>query len=180
MCNAQTALTLQAASGAYKTVGSYFAAGAEKSAYKAQAGLAGTNAKLAEINAQLSIREGQFREQQSRLKTAQVKGSQRAAMAANGIDIGGSTTALALLTSTDVMGEVEANSIAANAAREAWGYRTQAVNAQNEAIMRRATAKSINPWMSGATTLLTDATSVGSNIMQYKKEGYLSQDAFSW
>jgi hypothetical protein len=39
-----------------------------------------------------------------------------------------------VLTSTDVMGQIDKNTIAANAVRSAWGYRTQATSFQNEAL----------------------------------------------
>ena len=47
----------------------------------------------------------------------------------------------------------------ANAVRSAWGYRTQAVNFENEALTKRATAGAINPFGSAAGSLLGSAAS---------------------
>ena len=90
-------------------------------------------------------------------------------MAANGVALD-SGTPNAVLTSTDVMGEIDANTIEQNALAQAWGYRTQAG-------MDRARANAINPGMSAATTLLGSATQVASTWygMKYgmKKAGAL-------
>jgi hypothetical protein len=58
-------------------------------------------------------------------------------MAARGIDLR-SDTALNILTTTDVMGEIDAQTIEANAVRAAWGYRTEGVNYQIDAAMATA------------------------------------------
>lgn len=170
MCNPTISLGLQAAQTAYSTVGSFYAAKAEKSAYQTKATINDINAGYAELNAQLAIRAGQREEQRTRLNTAQLKGRQRAAMGANGIALD-SEAALNILTTTDVMGEVDANTISANAARQAWGYRQQAAENTAAGVMNRASAKGIRPFMSGATTLLTGATKVASNYMDYKRAG---------
>lgn len=58
-------------------------------------------------------------------ETRRVIGSQRATMAAGGIDIGFGTAA-DLQAATAAMGELDAATIKNNAAREAWGYRATA------------------------------------------------------
>ena len=95
-------------------------------------------------------------------------------MAANGIDLG-SETAVNILTSTDVMGEIDANTVAANAARSAWGYRTEGVNFRNDALLKRSSAGSINPMMRTGTTLLTGATDVAKSYYMLDKVGAFSR-----
>jgi hypothetical protein len=95
------------------------------------------NARLAETAAQTTLLTGQRQEQGQRLKTAQLKSTQRNRMAARGIDLR-SDTALNILTTTDVMGEIDAQTIEANAVRAAWGYRTEGVNYQIDAAMATA------------------------------------------
>lgn len=163
-------LGLQTAGAVYSSVGAYYAAQEKQAALKAQAGLDEINARISERSAQQELRAGQLNEQRSRLGTAALKGSQRAALAANGVDLG-SDSAIALLTTTDVMGEIDANQIATGALRSAWGYRTQGVSQQNSALMARAQASSISPLSSGATTLLTGATSVASSYYTMQKAG---------
>jgi hypothetical protein len=110
---------------------------AQKLELDLKATISGINARLAETAAQTTLLTGQRQEQGQRLKTAQLKSTQRNQMAARGIDLG-SDTATNILTTTDVMGEIDANTIEANAVRAAWGYRTEGVNYQIDAAMASA------------------------------------------
>lgn len=167
---AATSLALMAAGAASNVVGSYQSAKGQQSALRFQADIADQNARIAELGAQSELQRGQREEQATRLKTAQLKSTQRVAMAANGIDLGeGSATDI--LTSTDVMGEVDANTIAANAVRSAWGYRTQGMNAKNEALMKRATASGISPGMAATSSLLGSAGQVAGAWYSLNKAG---------
>jgi hypothetical protein len=167
---AATSLALMAASAASNTVGSYYTAKGQQATLRYQAGIADTNARLSELGAQTELARGQREEQSSRLKTAHLKSAQRVALAANGVDLG-QGSALDALTSTDYMGEVDANTIAANAVRSAWGYLTQGMNYKNEALTKRATAGAINPGMSAATTLLGQAGQVAASWYALDKAG---------
>lgn len=133
-----------------------------------QADLSQINARLSESTAQSTLLAGQQQEQNARLKTAGLKSNQRASMAANGIDLG-SDTALNVLTTTDVMGEIDANTIQANAVRAAWGYRTQGVNAENTARMARANAEGISSTSAAASSLLGSAGTVASSYYMRNK-----------
>lgn len=163
-------LATQAAGAASSTVGSYYSARTSKTNLELQSSLADTNAKIAELGAQSALMQGEREEQKSRLQTAQLKSTQRTAMAANGIDLGEGSAAQ-VLTSTDMMGEIDASTIKANAARSAWGYRTQAVNEKNQATMSRAAASAISPGGSAFSSLLGGAGGVASSWYQFKKEG---------
>jgi len=156
MCSPTAALSLQGAGAINSTVGSYYAAGAQRSALELQA-------DLAEVSAKSTMLAGEREQQRSRLNTAQVKGAQRAAMAANGVDLS-SGTANRVLTSTDLVGEVDAQTIAANALRTAWGYRTQGAQS-------RATAGAISPGMSALTTLMGGASQVAGSWYTMNKAG---------
>jgi hypothetical protein len=163
-------LATQAAGAASSTVGSYYSARTSKTNLELQSSLADTNAKIAELGAQSALMQGEREEQKSRLQTAQLKSTQRTAMAANGIDLGEGSAAQ-VLTSTDLMGEIDASTIKANAARSAWGYRTQAVNEQNQATMSRAAASAISPGGYAFGSLLGSAGDVAKSWYQFKKEG---------
>lgn len=89
------------------------------------------NAKISEMGAQSALAQGQQQIASLTLKAGQIKSTQRAAMAANGIDLGEGNAA-EVLASTDIMKEIDKNQIEANAIRTAWGYRTQGVAAQIE------------------------------------------------
>ncbi len=172
MCTAELAskagLGASAAGAAYSTVGSYYAASTERIGLKAQAALADTNARIAEMNAQSEILTGQKNYAANRLKMAAFKSEQKVAFAANGVTLD-SPSATDVLTTTDYINEVDSNQIMSNAVREAWGYRTQAVDYQNKALLSRSAAKSISPWFSAGSTLLTGAKSVYGDYKDYMK-----------
>lgn len=172
---ANVALGAQGFSAAAGAVGSYYSAQSNKASLELQSDLAEINARTAESAAQSALFQGQRREQASRLQTANLKGAQRTAMAANGIDLGEGTAAR-VLTSTDVLGEIDANTIAADAVRTAWGYRTQGTNYRNEAAGKRAAGSTLNPLLSGATSLLSGAGSVASTWYQLNKVGAFGRD----
>lgn len=177
-------LTMQGAGAVGQAYGAYSSAAGSKAAMQSQANIADTQAQISDMNAagaeftaQQSLLAGQRREQNVLLKGAQLKSTQRAGMAANGIDLG-SASAVNVLTSTDVMAREDANAVALDALRSAWGYRTQATNYTNEGIGLRArasgmrsTADAITPWMSGVGSLLTSTGKVASNWYMANKLG---------
>ena len=71
--------------------------------------------------------------------------------------------------STDIMKEIDRNTVEANAVRSAWGYRTQAVNSQNDALIKRATADTISPFGSATTSLMGSAGNVATSWYQLNK-----------
>ncbi len=86
------------------------------------------NARLAEQQAEDALARGREAEGLQRLKTRVTIGSQRARMAASGVDISAEGSAIDLVADTARLGELDALTIRNNAAREAWGYRTQATD----------------------------------------------------
>ncbi len=112
------------------------------------------NAKFAEAQAVNATRAGLIEEDRRRDETRAMLGRQRAALAANNVDMS-TGTPLELLGDTAAIGEQDALTIRANAAREAWGYRAQGVNYKNEGAMAKAAAKNQN-----RATILTAAGSI--------------------
>lgn len=86
------------------------------------------NAQIAELGAQSALLQGQQQVASLTLKAGQLKATQRAAMAKNGIDLG-EGNAVDVLASTEIMKDIDKEQITANAIRNAWGYRTQGVAA---------------------------------------------------
>lgn len=150
--------------------GAYYQSKAQKTQLRLQADISRINARVAENAAQSTLLSGQRQEQSTRLRTAQLKSTQRAKMAGRGIDLG-SDTALNILTGTDVMGEIDANTVAANAVRAAWGYRTEGTNSQIAASMASANAAGISPMASATSSLLGSAGSVASTYYSLNKAG---------
>lgn len=165
MCSSGIAMGLQGAGVASSALGAYFGAQSNKLTLEGQADIADINARALESTAQSTLLTGQREEQKSRIATANLKGKQRAALAANGVDLGVGS-AENVLTTTDLMGEVDANTIAANAVMSAWGYRTQAVNETNKARSARTASSAISPESAAFTSLIGGASQVAPSWYQ--------------
>lgn len=167
MCNPAM---LQAGGAAFSLMGAMNQAEAQKQQYAYQAQVAANNAAIAKQQASLAIQNGQTQEQTQQLKTSAVHGAQRAAMAANGIDLGeGSATDM--LATTEFLGKRDQLTIRDNAMRQAWGYQVQAQNYTDAGQAMTATGDAINPLMAGATSLLGSATSFAPSWFKAKETG---------
>lgn len=158
---------LSAANGAF---GSYFGARTKRNNLRHHAVMDRINAQVTDLQARDALIQGQRREQSSRLKTAALKSSQRVALAANGVDLGEGSAAN-ILTGTDYLGEMDANAIAADAIKTAWGYKTESTNLRNRAAMNDANASGISPGAAAGTSLLGSATSVAGHYYAKNKGG---------
>ncbi len=168
----------QVAGAGLSAVGAYNASAGAQAAYNAQAQVAENNAIIAGWQAADAIARGGKSATAVRLKTSQIKGDQRAAMAANGVDLGVGSAA-EILADTDYFGAIDANQVIDNAAREAWGYRTTASNFTGDAAMLRSRAAAESPMMAGATSLLGSATKIAGGWYGASKSGG-STPANSW
>lgn len=86
-----------------------------------------TNSHLAELQAEDAIKRGDKEAGQIKAKARQMIGTQRAALAAQGIDVN-SGSARDIQEDTAAMSELDALTIKNNAFREAWGYKVQALD----------------------------------------------------
>ncbi len=102
-------------------------AGAQQSKAAGEASVAANeaNAGFATRNANEALKTGAFESDRQRLQTAAAIGTQRAGFAANGVDVN-SGSAANVQDDTAALGELDALTISNNAAKEAWGYQTQA------------------------------------------------------
>ena len=128
------------------------------------------NARIAELGARSAFERGQKEVASLTMQAGQLKARQRASMAANGIDLGEGNAA-EIQASTDLMREIDKQTIEANAVRSAWGYRTEAANLQSSAMMKEGSAAGISPFAAGASSLLTSAGQVASSWYQFNKTG---------
>lgn len=158
----------QAAGVGMSAVGSYNQASAQRGALNYEAGVNANNAKIADWQAGLAEQNGAVQEENQRLKTAAMFGTQRAALGANGVDLG-SGSANEVLATTGLMGERDALTIRDNAARQAWAYRNQATGYLSEAATARSAADAINPTLSAGGSLLTGVGTVASSWYKYNR-----------
>lgn len=163
---ATVALGTAAAGGMSSAVGAYNQSKASKAAYEYQAGVSRNNAMIAEWQAQDALQRGARSVQQQQLKTAQLKGSQRARLAASGVALD-EGSALHILDDTDYMGQVDVNTIENNTAREAWGFRNQAAGYTSDSSMLSARSAAENPGGAAFGSLLGSAGQVASQWYAY-------------
>lgn len=155
------------------------------------------NSTIAELGAQSALSAGQDQVAAQTMKAGQVKGTQRATMAANGVDINQGSAA-EVQDTTDIIKDIDSRTIQGNAMRAAWGYRAQGLEAQMQAsnqafnakaqatmqarnlrigatsseisaTFKDASASLVNPVMSTATSLLTSAPLVADSWFKYSE-----------
>lgn len=141
--------------------GSYQQAQSQKDSMKYNAAVADANAKTAEFAAQDAKDRAEQRAIMVGRKVADVRGRQRAALAANGMDLD-TGNAQGIQDSTNYYGLEDQRTERDNGEREAYSLRTQSSNFSNEATMNRAKADNISPFGAAATSFLGSATSIAS------------------
>ncbi len=152
---------LSAFGGGMSATAAYTSAKNQQAALQAQAQTEMNNATLAGFQSDDAIARGETAAGVTMMKGAQVKGTQRAGLAANGVDLSGGS-AQNVLTSTDYVTAVDASTLRTNAAREAWGYQMQVRNDVNRATADRNASDQISPWLSAGTSLLGSAATVAN------------------
>lgn len=166
-----TNLALGVAGGAFSLIGALTKANNTVTADNAQADQLLANAKNAEQAAASAVTTGMAQAGNVETKGAQTVASQRAAMAANGIDVSAAGTAQNVQESTKYITDQNVQTITANAARAAMGYTQQEQSDIANSAAYRAAGASVSPLMSGASSLLTSATGVASNWYRNQRAG---------
>lgn len=127
--------------GALSTFGQTYSAsqaqGAEADYRRSQLEL---NRQMADIQAKDAIARGDREAEALRARTKKLIGSQRAALAAQGIEVG-SGSALDVQADTAALGAVDELTIRNNAWREAFGYRTQALGFGSQGALAALAAR---------------------------------------
>jgi hypothetical protein len=96
--------------------------------------IANYNADVARIQAQDALDRGTDQEQRFRVGVRRMIGAQRVGYASQGVDVNRGS-AVDIQADAQRLGELDALEIRSNAAREAWGYKVQATNYQNQGRM---------------------------------------------
>lgn len=167
---ANISMASQVAGGVTSAFGAYTSASGQRANLNAQARIAESNARISELGAQAELRDGQQRVAALTMRAGQLKGSQRAALAANGVALD-TGSAAEVQQSGDVMKEMDRATLETQAARAAFGQRMQATNQRSQAAMARANASAINPAMAFGTSLLGSAGSVAESWYRFKGGG---------
>jgi hypothetical protein len=141
-------------------------ANAQKAAGQAQEEQSKENAKAANAQARNTELSAQVDEDRRRQMTRQQLATQRSVMAANNLDMS-TGSALDILGDTAAIGEQDALTIRANAAREAWGLRSQATDYLNQGRVARVSGN--NAAKGTYLTTAANAAQQGGNIYASRK-----------
>lgn len=128
------------------------------------------NSKLAELQAEDATIRGNKEADIKRKQTKQVIASQRAALAAQGIEVN-EDTALQIQQDTAGLGAEDVQTIKNNAWREAWGYKVQALDYSGQAKYAKNSAKfnSRQTILTGGLSFARDVTSGALAYQKYKE-----------
>lgn len=113
-----------------EVVGGMLSAQGSRARGRAERIQAEINARLMEIQAKDAEERGEFQAKEVRNRGKQMRGSQRAALAASGLSIEGDTSANQVLAETLDMTAKDVRQVRENAFREAWGLRQQGLQTQ--------------------------------------------------
>lgn len=125
---------------------------AEARAMSANADIADKQAALDDERAEDALVRGKERIFAKRLTQAQIRGRQKAVLAARGLSLA-EGSAFDILEDTDYLSEIDVNTIQTNAEREAWGFRERAK-------MSRLQAKNLRSGIP-STLMLGQVSAVG-------------------
>jgi hypothetical protein len=167
---------LQALGAVNSAIGSYYAtktaqyqADSQALTLEYQQSIANINARVAEQNAQQALLAGERQIGAVTMEYGQKKGTARASMAARGVTLGVGS-AQEIIASTDLMKEVDALTINANAVRAAEAARMQKVSYQNESLLAgtnadiaSSAASAMMPWASFGSSLVSGSAKVADS-----------------
>lgn len=159
---------------ALSAIGSVVNAFSQSAADKAQGGyessIANTNAAIASVQARQTLETGDIEASRENLKTQQAIGSERAAQGASGVDVASGSSALTRIGTAGV-GAIDELTIRNNAARQAWGYQTQALSDtyQGQFAELSATAKSQQSLLTGGLQAVSGPLAIESNYLRFAR-----------
>ena len=165
-------LALSAVGTGVSVMGAMQNAAAAKASADYQAKVAQGNEAIAAQNATYTAAEGEANAAIQDQKTRAAIGTEIAAEGSSGVDVNGASSS-ALRTSTAELGQLDANTIRSNAARQAYGYEVQASGFQNNASADTATGQNAQTAgnISGAAGLLSGAGNASLNYANVMNKG---------
>ena len=155
------AIGMAASSAVLEGIGAYSNSRMKAGQLDLQASNAASSARMAELGAQQALYAGESQIAQLTRRAGQIKAQQRAGFAASGVAVGVGNSA-EVMTSTDVMKEVDSRTAKLNALQASWGYRRQAMmlDAQSKAASIMADANRSAAGLNAFSSLLSGATKV--------------------
>lgn len=158
--------------GGFSMFGAASKASAASASANYAAAVANNNSILAKRNADAAEQSGLVQSQTNDMKYRALGGKQKAAAAANGVDVN-SGSPLDVRTSTAEMGRLDTLTILNNASKTAGGYLAQAMNFDAESNLDSMKAKNAETagYLDMASSLVGTASSVSDKWIGYKTKG---------
>lgn len=124
------------------------------------------NAGVAEYQAVDAIKRGRVEATRRRTLTRGIIGAQRVSLARQGVDINDGS-ALDVQADSAYLGELDAQTIQNNAAREAWGFKVQAydMRLRGDAQRQQGDMGAINTLLTGSSNLVLASRGFGRSAM---------------
>lgn len=160
MCEPISATTMFLLATATAVAGGVVAYQGSKNSQEYNEKVADVNKKTVEAQAQDQERLGQLQQAERRTKTRMQIATQQVGFGAQNVEQTG--TALDILGDTAMFGEIDSNRIAANAARAAFGFRSQGYNIEADKRLGAYRGK-----MERVGTILSTASAVGGAFGNY-------------
>ena len=139
-----SARNMMFASAGMSAIGAVTSAFSQASALRAQGDyqqtIADTNAKIADLQSRQTLEAGDLMASRKNLQTQQQVGAERAAQGASGVDVASGSAAV-VRAGTAGIGAQDELTIRNNAARQAWGYQTEAMEDTYRGQFAQLTAK---------------------------------------
>lgn len=169
---AAAALAFTAVGAGASAIGAIGQSEAASSAANYQAQVARNNQMIADQNAQFALEQGQQQQTAKQQQTAQQISAERAETAASGIDPNNGSAAR-IQGSTAALGKLDADTIANNAARTAWGYRNQGASFGAEAglLQSQASSAAAGGALGAFSSIIGGASSVANKWKIYQSQG---------
>lgn len=143
---------------------------AEKAQGAYESSIADTNAEIAGVQERQTLEKGDIDASREDLKNQQVVGAERAAQGASGVDVASGSSAL-VRAGTAGIGAVDELQIRNNAARQAWGYQTQALQDtyQGKFAQLTSSAQSTQSLLSGGLAAVSGPLAIESNYLRFAR-----------
>lgn len=135
-----------------------------------EASIARTNATIAGIQAKQAIQEGDVAASRKDMETQQTVGALRASQGASGVDVNVGSPAAARAGVAGV-GAIDELTIRNNAARQAWGYQTEAIEDTYKGQFAQLTAKSQSDQslLNGGLQAISGPLGIESNYLRWSR-----------
>lgn len=158
-------LAMQSAGVVSKAFGAYYKSKLEKDAYNQQADIAGMNAANDAVRARDAVAVGQDKATALGLKYGQLFGTQRAMLAARGIDVGEGSP---VLSDTEFARNNDYRINDKNTAASKFAADVAYSNDKNQESLMRWRADAESPFAAGFSTILGEAGTVASHWYKRK------------